>query len=335
MSKAPAQLALAEILSLLRGAGATIFSQDTELRYRWLENPPKSWATPADVRGKTDLDLLPTGAAATVMATKRAVLSTGRPHWAEFVVEKDHTRQDFELYIEAEKDGAGAPVGLVGLAFDVTERRKRLEALEAIVRQYSHRSKNLLAILQSLAVQTARAASSTEDFIGQFRGRIQSISRSQDIALGPSVHGAGLSELIAAQVEPYVADAASRIAFQGADCELTGNAALHIGLALSELTIQAANEGVLAHPDGTITITAERVTDSEIDPEARCLRLTWREQADRRLPLAEGFTRQLLERLIPSALGGHSALASCDDGLRYVLTVGPGEFTDHPSGRTE
>jgi two-component sensor histidine kinase len=326
MSDESAQLALAEILSLLRGAGATVFSQDTELRYRWLENPPKSWVTPTEIRGKTDLDLLPTGAAATVVAAKRAVLSTGRPQWAEFVVEKDRARQDFELYIEVEKDSAGAALGLVGLAFDVTDRRKRVEALEAIVRQYSHRSKNLLAVLQSLAVQTARAASSTEDFIDQFRGRIQSISRSQDIALGPSAHGAGLSELIAAQVEPYVADAASRIALKGTDCGLTGNAALHIGLALSELTIRAANDGALAGPDGTIAITAERVTDSEIDPDATCLRLTWREHAGRPLPLAEGFTRQLLERLIPSALGGHSALTSSDDGLSYVLTVGPGEF---------
>ncbi len=332
MSDGTAHLALAEVLSLLRGAGATVFSQEVDLRYRWLENPPASWAQQADVRGKTDLDLLPAAAAATATATKRAVLSTGRPHWAELVVEKDRARQNFELYVEAEKDGAGAPVGLIGLAFDVTERRKRVEALEAVVRQYSHRSKNLLAILQSLAVQTARAAASTEDFIEQFRGRIQSISRSQDIALGPSAHGADLSELVAAQVEPYVADAAARVSLEGADCELTANAALHIGLALSELTVQAVNLGALSGPDGTITLSAERVTDAETDPERACLRLTWSEHAGRPLPVAEGFTRQLLERLIPSALGGHSALRSTDDGMSYVLTVGPGEFHELSSG---
>ena len=119
---------------------------------------------------------------------------------------------------------AGAITGVVGLLLDVTERRKRLAALEAIVRQSSHRSKNLLAVLQSLAVQTARAAASTEEFIEQFRGRIQSISRSQDLALGPSSQEVSLRSLIAAQVEPYVADPERQVRFEGSDCALTANA---------------------------------------------------------------------------------------------------------------
>jgi two-component sensor histidine kinase len=318
-----AGLVLAEVLRLLRGASVAVFSQDTDLRYRWLENPPKSWGV-ADAAGKMDHDFLPTGAAATALSVKREVLSTGRPHWAEFVVEGEGARQHFELYVEAERDSAGVVTGVIGLALDVTERRKRVAALEAIVRQYSHRSKNLLAILQSLAVQTARAASSTEEFIEQYRGRIQSISRSQDIALGPSAHGANLSELIAAQVQPYVADPAGRIRFEGADYALSGNAALHIGLALSELTIQAANLGALSTPDGAIVISAE-VAD-RTDPGGPCLSLTWSERAGRPLAPAEGFTRQLLERLIPSAVGGSATLTSTDDGLSYMLRVGPAEF---------
>jgi len=314
------------VLRLLHGASIAIFSQDTDLRYRWLENPPATWNAGADVRGRTDGDLLPAGAAATAVAVKREVLSTGRPHWAEFAVERNRARQHFELYVEAERDQAGAVSGVIGLALDVTERRKRVAALEAVVRQASHRSKNLLAILQSLAVQTARSAASTQDFIEQYRGRIQSISRSQDIALGPAAHGASLSDLIAAQVEPYVADAADRITFEGGDCELTGNATLHIGLALSELTVAAANSGALSLSDGRILITAERVIDAAVDPARTCLRLEWSERAGRPVPPPQGFTLQLLERLIPSALDGHSALTSTDDGIRYVLTVAPSQF---------
>lgn len=327
MPDAAAGFALAEALRLFRGASVTVFSQDADLRYRWLENSPQSWAMPADVRGSRDIDLLPAAAAASATALKRDVLSTGRPHWADLIVERANARREFELYIEPERDAAGAVVGVVGLAFDVTERRKRVKALEAVVRQYAHRSKNLLAILQSLAVQTARGASSTEEFIDQFRGRIQSISRSQDIAMGPSAHGATLSELIAAQVEPYVADAASRIRFDGVDCELTGNAALHIGLALSELTVQSVNRGALSRPDGTVAITAALAADGEADA---ALRLNWAETGAP-VALAQGFTRQLLERLIPSALGGDAALRSADGGLSYVLTVGPGEFHRQPA----
>jgi two-component sensor histidine kinase len=326
MSDAAPPVALAEMLRLLRGASVTIFSQDSHLRYRWLQNPPATWSAATVVRGRTDSDFLPAGAAAAATAAKREVLLTGRPHWAEFVVEASHSRQYFELYVEPERDAAGVVSGVIGLALDVTERRKRVAALEAIVRQAAHRSKNLLAILQSIAVQTAREASSTNDFIEKYRSRIQSISRSQDIALGPSSHGTRLPDLVAAQVEPYVTNAAKRVEFEGEDCELTANAALHIGLALSELAVLAVNKGALSGADGGITITAEKAVDPTIDAALPSLRVVWREHASQKAALPEGFTLQLLERLIPSALSGHSELTVDERGLRYALVVGPGEF---------
>jgi two-component sensor histidine kinase len=144
--------------------------------------------------------------------------------------------------------------------------------------------------------------------------------------MGAASKGARLSELVAAQVEPHVADAQSRIALEGDECELTANAALHIGLALSELTIAAAGAGVLARSEGHVNITAERAVDPAIDPSRPSLRLTWVECGNRPSPLPEGFSRQLLERLVPSALSGHASLESTDEGLRFVLTVGPDEF---------
>ncbi len=326
MNRGYSSLTPTDVLRLLRGASITVFAQDSALRYRWLENPPATWSASGDVRGKTDGDVLPPGAAAAAMAPKRSALSTGRPHWAEFVIETRNARQYFELYVEAEKGADGAVTGVIGLALDVTERRKRVAALETIVRQASHRSKNLLAILQSVAVHTARDAPSTEEFIEQYRARIQSISRSQDIALGPSAHGARLPSLVAAQVEPYVTDAASRVSLTGADVELTANAALHIGLALAELAIASANHGALADQDGRVAIVADRAIDPDTDSFEESLRLTWSERAGRPVEPPEGFTRQLLERLIPAALGGRALLTSTDDGLCYVLTVRRGEF---------
>ncbi|MGH6925396.1 MAG: HWE histidine kinase domain-containing protein [Propylenella sp.] len=325
MPEGEPRVAPGAILRLLRGASITLFNQDTDLRYRWLENPPAAWNVDGDVRGRTDADILPVGAAATMAAVKREVLSTGRSHWAEFAVDGPRSRQHFEFYVEAERDHTGAATGIVGLALDVTERRKRVAALEAIVRQTSHRSKNLLAILQSIAVQTARAAASTDEFVDQYRARIQSISRSQDLAIGPAARGVRLSSLIASQVEPYVVDAAERVAFEGFDCELSGNAALHIGLALSELTVAAVSLGALSGPDGRVQITAERVTDSEINAARSSLRLVWTEHAGRSLA-PQGFALQLLERLIPAALDGHSALALTEDGIRYALTIASSEF---------
>ncbi len=317
------------ILRLLRGASVAVFSQDANLKYRWLQPPPKSWLVADEIGGKTDGDIFPAGAAAAVVAAKREVLTTGQPCWTEFSVDRDRRRQSFELYAEAERDEVGAIVGVVGLLVDVTERRKRLAALEAIVRQSSHRSKNLLAILQSLAVQTARAAHSTEDFIEQYRGRIQSVSRSQDLALRVGSQEVRLSHLIAIQVEPYVADKADKVRFEGDDCDLTTNAALHVGLALFELTVSAADRGLLLDGDAKISITVERVRDAALDAADASLRVRWVESGAGPASL-QGFTQQLLERLIPSALGGRGTLSSTDEGISYELTIAPGEFRELP-----
>lgn len=319
---------LDEILRLLRGASIAYFSQDPSLRYRRLDNPPRTWLAAGGVEGKTDGELLPASAASAAIAAKTEVLSTGEPRWAEFAVERGWTRQYFELYAEAERDENGEVVGVAGLLLDVTQRRNRLAALEAIVRQSAHRSKNLLAVLQSLAVQTARAAASTAEFIEQYRGRIQSVSRSQDLVLGRNSQDVRLSSLIGAQVEPYVAEAERRIRFNGVDVDVSPNAALHLGLALSELAVAAASGGALSEEGGWVSITAERVDDSSIDGERPSLRLTWSEHGAHRLHPLQGFAQQLLERLIPSALGGHGTFPEDSDGPRYQVTLASSEFKE-------
>jgi two-component sensor histidine kinase len=314
------------VLRLLRAASIGYFSQDASLKYRWLENPPATWAGAGDIQGKTDDDLLPAGAASVATAAKREVLATGQPRWTEFAVERDWARQYFELFVEAERDDAGEIRGVAGLLLDVTQRRKRLATLEAIIRQSSHRSKNLLAVLQGLAVQTARTAASTEEFIEQYRGRIQSVSRSQDLVLGTSSQDVRLSRLIAAQVEPYVTDAERQLRFQVSDCDLTANAALHVGLALAELAVAAASGGALSKDGGWVSINAEEVDEPRVGAANPCLRLRWAEHGGRSGDLPQGFAQQLLERLIPSALGGRGALSSTEGGPCYELLIASSEF---------
>jgi two-component sensor histidine kinase len=274
-SNPPAHLDPDQMLRLLGHAGVTVFSQDVDLRYRWIEGPPRSW-TASDVVGKTDAEVLPPTAAAVAVVVKSEALSSGRPQWADLVVESNGAAEYFDLFVEPELDVAGAIVGVVGLALNVSDRRKQAETLEAVARDLSHRTKNLLAVIQSLATQTARAASSPEAFIDEFRGRIQSISRSQDLSIGAKHRGARLAELIETQVVPYVVDPAPRIDFKGVDCQLTPNAALHVGLALYELCIAAVRSGALSTAAGKVLITAELIAADPPETRQR-LRMTWRE----------------------------------------------------------
>jgi two-component sensor histidine kinase len=315
---------LDRILRVLGHASTTLFSQDTGLRYRWIESPPRSWKA-SDIAGRSDADVLSPAAAAIAAAAKREALSSGHAQWVDLTVEADEGTEYFDLFVEPERDDAGTIVGIIGLAINISERRKQVETLEAVARDLSHRSKNLLAVIQSLATQTARAAASPDVFIEEFRGRIQSISRSQDLSIGAKHRGARLAELVETQVVPYVIDPSRRIDFKGVDCQLTPNAALHVGLALYELCIAAVRTGALSTPTGKVLVTAELVA---APPPAtdKPLRMTWRESDGPTGGDAEGFGKVLLERIVPQSVGGRAALTKTGHGLRYELTISPSEF---------
>jgi two-component sensor histidine kinase len=325
MSKqTPALSDLSGALRTLAQAGVAVFAQDAELRYRWIENPPSAWRG-SDVAGKSETDVLPAKAAAYAAALKRQVLQSGRAQWAELIVDAGAGSAYFDMFLEPDRDSTGKVVGLVGLAIDTTDRRKQEVTIEAIARDLSHRTKNLLAVIQSLGTQTARASASTDEFIEQFRGRIQSISRSQDLSIGVKRHGASLSELVETQVYPYVDDVSRRIEYDGADRFLTPNGALHIGLALYELCVSSAQSGALSAPEGKIQIAAKLHDGAAADPSPY-LEMTWQESGGPPAAKLEGFSKIFLERIVPASVGGTAAISDSATGRRYTLSIAGAEF---------
>jgi len=316
---------LAAILRLLAHAKVTVFAQDAQLRYRWIENPPQTWGA-ADVAGKSEVEVLPAKAAVIATAIKREVLDSGRAQWSELAVENHRGTQYFDLYVEPAHgpDETGQQAGVMGLAIDITDRRAHAATMESVAREQAHRTKNLLAVIQSLGTQTARSSASIEDFIESFRGRIQSISRSQDLSIGGKREGARLSELIASQVHPYMSDIGRQFSFAGEDCYLTATGALHVGLAFYELCIVATQSGSLSAADGRVAVTATVCEPSQDRP--RCLEVAWSEVDGPTAPAVDGFSKAMLERIVPAAVGGQASMTETAAGRRYTLTIAAAEF---------
>lgn len=304
------------ILGVLADARVTPFRQDSTLRYEFIGGRPAGWRD-VDAPGRTDADLLPAEAAATVTAAKQDALASGRARWAEFTVDDDGTVRAFDVFVRPEHDAAGAVTGLAGIAIDRTDRRRRSTALEAIARELSHHSKNLLAIVQSLATHTALASASTEEFVERFRGRIQALALSEDFPSGPRGPGRSLADLVGAQVGPCV-PVPDQVAFSGDDVLLSPNATLHVGLALHELCAASTRGGGLARPDGAAEVCIEPADDGGI-------RLVWRE-ATGAPPEFERFARVLLERIVPAAVGGAAVIEPDGDGWRYSLAISAEEL---------
>ena len=171
-------------------------------------------------------------------------------------------------------DRRGLVVGASGIGRDISERRRAERQQGRLIEELNHRVKNTLAIAQSLATQTLQHSPSPEHFAAAFRGRLAALAQAHTLLAEAGWEGAGLHDLLRAQLAPYRTPASGNVTIRGEDVALEPNAVLALGLALHELTTNAATHGALASPSGRINIRTRILTDGR----TRRLVLTWREQ---------------------------------------------------------
>lgn len=313
----------AKALATLANTEVTLFSQGRDLVYDWLYNASASWLEEDDV-GKSDREVLGDANATRIEAVKWDVLRTGKPARFELPIASGSNIRWFDIRIDVSRDAGGLIQGLVGSSLDITEQKRREETLKTLLRELSHRSKNLLAIIQSLASQTARHSVTVPEFLVRFRGRIQSLSSSQDIVTDTDWRGADLVNLLRMQVERYAPDGMGQVSFTGPDVYLSPTASLHVGLAFHELAVNAASYGSLSVPGGRVTITSDLIHE-----EGECyLRLEWQEGGG---PLVRPdqdprFGTSTLERIVPNSVGGQAKLTYRREGVHYWLLVPDTQF---------
>jgi len=314
--------------AILGGAPISFAYQDADLRYLWFENAPTDWNSESAI-GHGDAELFPETVSFGLIKAKKDVLDAGIPTKRELSLTGDDGPRYYDVYLQPDRDPSGAVVGILSSFVDITDRRRSEEARHILLREVTHRSKNLLAIVTSLAAQTSRTAKSIDDFLDRFNGRLQSMARSQDIVTATNWRGARLSELIATQVEPFAPDGSEQVVLTGRDPYLKPNAALYVGLALHELAANSVRKGVLASPHDKVDVSVSTLPGFAAgEPTTPALGLVWAERRDGGIegPEAAEFGRVLLTRLVPAAVGGSAEFTDGAEGLRYELTLLRGEF---------
>lgn len=310
------------LLRALRNTGIIVIYQTPDMRVRWTQNIPLGWG---DVAGKTDGEFLPGPSAGRIADLKRRVLASGIQETLEFRDTLDTSGRWYDMWIDADRDDDGVIQGVVTTIVEVTERRHREQTLRTLLREVSHRSKNLLAIIQSIATQTGRYTSHIDVFLERFRGRLQSLASSQDLVTSSNWRGAMLQELVEGQISRFLGETSQRIEFRGVDVYLNPNAALHIGLALHELAVNSMSHGALARTAGRVLLTSELLYTNGNGDNA--LVLTWSEDTDARdMQDERRFGSVALERVVPASLDGKADLALASDRLTYRLEVPAGNF---------
>ncbi|MDO9414978.1 sensor histidine kinase [Pararhizobium sp.] len=309
-------------LALLRTKACLIY-QDCDLNILAIRNLPEFIALPHD-RPATDADIFGAPEATRLLDIKTRLLDNGQFQDVEIDVPDHRGTQSFRVQMErCEQNGS---TGILSVISDITDARHREHVLKTLLRELSHRSKNLLAIIQGIATQTARQAQSLDVFLTKFRGRIQSLSNSQDLVTDSSWRGAFLFELVQRQLAPYWPDGEFPATLSGIDAHLSPNAALHVGLALHELIVNSASHGTLAHGLNALSITCAEI---EYRQEKAVL-ISWVEQRPVSAPGRDmdyqTFARTVLERVVPIAINGQALYLTEAATIEYHLTVPEREF---------
>jgi two-component sensor histidine kinase len=297
--------------------GASIIIQNHNFDYLYVANLPEVWV-PDVLENPTDAGLFGEEVAGKLNTLKRSIGESGKKGHLEVTVGSD---QIFEFRVQAVEFQSGE-LHLVTTIIDRSEERHRERLLRALLREVSHRSKNLLAIIQSIAMQTARYSGSLDLFLHKFRGRLYSLSQSQDLITDSSWRGAYFNDLVRQQTEKYLPDNRHLVKVSGDNVLLTPNASLHLGLALHELIVNAVSHGSLLRGARPVEITCTRLHADGHD----YLEMTWDEwlvgsvQTDATEEgLKAHFGSTVLERVVPASVNGKAQYSISSEGIRYQV----------------
>lgn len=223
------------------------------------------------------------------------------------------------LTVSLERDSVGEPAYFLEVVRDIEERKRAEEHQFFLMRELSHRSKNLLAVIQAMARQTARISVGTDVFIERFTQRLHGLATSHDLLVHQNWRHVPLKDLVKQQLAPFLDADSGRLVLDGPDVAVTPEAAQALGLALHELATNAAKYGSLSVPEGTVKVVWKFQDDDE---GQRRLLVDWRERGGPAVqpPARYGFGHVVISRMAANSLDGKVTVDYASDGLGWTIS---------------
>ncbi|WP_045837110.1 sensor histidine kinase [Hyphomicrobium sp. 99] len=148
----------------------------------------------------------------------------------------------------------GKVATLAGVAYDVTDQKLSLTRTDALLREVSHRSKNLLALILAMARLTARDAVDVTSHLKDFTLRVAGLAASQDLIVASDWQSVDFATLAAAEIGAVARTDAGRVSIMGPPVMLTPEAAQTLGMVLTELALNAVEHGALSAATGEVKL---------------------------------------------------------------------------------
>ncbi|QPC86961.1 PAS domain S-box protein [Mesorhizobium sp. NBSH29] len=226
----------------------------------------------------------------------------------------DGSRVPFMPFATPLFDSDGVLTGAVNMLVDITERKKAEEQQKLLIDELNHRVKNTLAIVQSLASQTAKNSNSIQSFTHSFSDRLQALSQAHDLLAKTGWAHASLVDVVSLTLKPFKGE----VLADGPTMAIAPAAALSLTMVLHELATNAAKYGALSQDTGKVTVAWEIVPADQTT-----FRLHWSETGGPVVtpPDQHGFGTKLIERSVGRDLAGRVELNFKPEGFQCALEM--------------
>lgn len=240
---------------------------------------------------------------------------------------------EFRWHQTRAKPAAEADGEWVGTSTDIHEMRGLQERQKILLAELQHRTRNLLAVVQSIARQTERNSGSLPEFATEFEGRLRALTRVQGLLARVADDAIDLHDLVQAELEAHAdGDLADKASFGGPAAILSAISAQAMALAIHELATNAVKYGAFKQPAGKLAVTWRIENGSDAEPRVV---LDWRESGvdmpgPGGRPTRKGYGTELIERALPYQLKAQTRFEFGPDGVhcRIATAIEPPEMSD-------
>lgn len=218
-------------------------------------------------------------------------------------------------------DSAGRVQRIGSICHDITEEKVTANRMQFMVAELQHRTRNLMAVLQSIVAQTLAASEDLDSFKMRIDERLVVLSRVHDLLSRSEQEPVMIGALVQLEIDALGGNVrAGRIEVSGPEVKIRNSTVQMLAFALHELASDARKHGALSTDHGSLRIGWE----VEQICGAPYLRLSWTEaypvcvglERDRR-----GYGRELIERALPYSLSAETRYELDETGLQCTMSL--------------
>ena len=214
-----------------------------------------------------------------------------------------------------------------GMSIDIAARKEEEQMLrqsearlQLLAGELQHRVRNILAVVRSVFSRTVEGERPIEEIAEHFRGRLDSLARTQVILAQNQAGLIDLENLIRDELLSVGVQDGPLLSIKGPDTKLTPVQAELLALTFHELTTNALKYGALRASGGRLDIG----WTTNIGYRGNCLLdFTWTEQGVPAIPVRpgyRGFGMELIKDALPYRLGAETQVEFLGGGIRCSIT---------------